>query len=123
MLKRYNIWDKKTSVITPVGEVITAEQWMDRYPVAKVDETTIVCGAGVVNGSFFGVLQQMVQMSEAQGCDFSDCTTDIERLERYEEFEDTMNQPDPNYVSDETRIADALQDLVVLNMPDNTEQV
>lgn len=107
-LKRYAIWDKQTPIITPIGEVLTPEQWIDRYPVAGVAFITIVCGAGDINGSFFGVLSQMVQMYEAQGADFSDATTNIEKLEVIEAFEDAQNEPDTT-PSPEERIAAALE--------------
>ena len=112
MLKRYAIWDKKSPIITPIGEVLTPEEWIERYPAARV--LTTVCGAGEINGSFFGVLSQMKLLYQNQGADFSEASTDEEILEVIEAFEDAQNTPDPNYVSDETRIADALQDLVVL---------
>lgn len=92
-MKKYAIWNKTDPVITPIGEVLTAEQWIDRYPVAGVASITVVCGAGEINGAFFGTLGQMVQMYEAQGCDFSACETAEDKLEAIEAFEDDMNAP------------------------------
>ena len=88
MSKRYSIWDKKTPIITPIYEVLTPEQWMERYPAAAIESVTVVCSAGEVNGGFFGTLGQMVQMYEAQGCDFSSCTTAEEKLNAIEAFDD-----------------------------------
>lgn len=118
-LKRYGIWDKQSPVITPSGEIFTAEQWIDRYPVAALDSISIVCAAGEINGGFFGTLGQMVQMYEAQGCDFSEATTDIEKLETIEAFEDEMNAPpeDTGESSAEERIAAALEYNNLLNSP------
>lgn len=84
---KYAIWNKKDNIITPVGEVLTAEQWIQRYPVAGVDGVDIVCSAGVINGGFFGVLAQMVQMYENNGCDFSSCVTAEEKLQAMEDFD------------------------------------
>ena len=92
-MKRYAIWNKQDMIITPIGEVLTAEQWIDRYPVAGVPSITVVCGAGEINGSFFGTLGQMVQMYEAQGADFSACETAEDKLAVIEAFEDAMNSP------------------------------
>ena len=92
-MKRYAIWNKTDPIITPIGEVLTPEQWIARYPVAGVSTITVVCAAGEVNGAFFGTLGQMVQMYEAQGCDFSACTTAEEKLAAIEAFEDAMNTP------------------------------
>lgn len=108
MAKRYAIWDKETPIITPIMEVLTPEQWKERYPVAKLDNITVVCAAGEINGGFFGTLGQMVQMYEAQGCDFSACTTDEEKLEAIEAFEDAMNAPSTEPTAEE-RIAAALE--------------
>ena len=84
---RYAIWNKKDNIITPVGEVLTAEQWIQRYPVAGVDGIDVVCSAGVINGGFFGVLAQMVQTYENNGCDFSSCATAEEKLQAIEDFD------------------------------------
>ena len=88
-MKRYAIWNKQDYVLTPVGEVFTAEQWMQRYPIAALDSITVVCAAGEINGAFFGTLGQMVSMYEAQGCDFSACTTAQEKLDAIEAFDAT----------------------------------
>ena len=116
-MKRYAIWDKVSPIITPIGEVLTAEQWIQRYPVAGVPAITVVCGAGEINGSFFGTLGQMVQMYEAQGADFSACFTDEDKLEVIEAFEDAMNAPSTEATAEE-RIAAALEYQVMASLPD-----
>lgn len=116
-MNRYAIWDKESPIITPVGEVLSAEEWKARYPVAALPSITVVCGAGEINGAFFGTLGQMVQMYTAQGCDFSSCTTDEEKLEAIEAFEDTMNAPSTEPSTDE-RIAAALEYQVMSSLPD-----
>lgn len=87
-MKKYAIWNKEDPVITPIGEVLTAEQWIERYPVAGLASVTVLCGAGEINGAFFGTLGQMVAHYEEQGCDFSACTTDEEKLAVIEAFDD-----------------------------------
>lgn len=112
MAKRYAIWNKQTTIITPVFEVFTPEQWMERYPIAKLDSVTVICSAGEINGGFFGTMNQMVQIYESQGCDFSTCTTDEEKLNAIEAFEDAREaaalaaSQEP---SAEERIASALE--------------
>ena len=120
-MKRYAIWNKTDPIITPIGEVLTAEQWIARYPVAGVGSITIVCAAGEINGAFFGTLGQMVQMYTAQGCDFSECATDEEKLEAIEAFEDAMNAPNTEPSTDE-RIAAALEYQVMASLPDDTTE-
>ena len=114
MSKKYAIWDKKSPIVTPIGEVLTAEQWVGRYPIAGVEGINIVCSAGVVNGGYFGVLEQMIQMYENQGADFSACTTAEEALEVIEAFEDEMNKPSEESTPEE-RIAAALEYNNLLN--------
>lgn len=90
-MKRYAIWNKKDPIITPIGEVLTAEQWIARYPMAALDSITVICAAGEINGGFFGTLGQMVTMYENDGCDFSNCVTAQEKLAAIEAFEDKRN--------------------------------
>lgn len=118
-MKRYAIWDKTSDVITPVGEVLSAEKWISRYPIAGLANVTVVCAAGQINGAFFGTLGQMVQMAENDGADFANCTTDEERLEAFEAWEDARNaQPEDNGESSpEERIAAALELINMMNMP------
>lgn len=115
-LTRYAIWDKQSPVITPIGEVLSPADWIDRYPMAGLETITVVCAAGEINGGFFGTLGQMVQMYETQGADFSEATTDIEKLEVIEAFEDAMNEP-PEESTAEERIAAALEYNNMLNSP------
>lgn len=117
-LKRYGIWDKVSPVITPSGEVFTAEEWKERYPVAAMNNIVVVCGAGEMNGAFFGTLGQMVHDYEAAGADFSDATTDVEKLEVIEAFEAARNNPpDTGESTPEERIAAALEYANLLNSP------
>ena len=116
-MKRYAIWNKVDPVITPIGEVLTAEQWVARYPVAGIPSITVVCSAGEINGGFFGTLGQMVQMYEAQGADFSACETAEDKLAVIEAFEDAMNAPNNDPTAEE-RIAAALEYQVMASLPD-----
>lgn len=130
-MKRYAIWDKKTPIITPIGEVLTAEQWKDRYPVAALDSITVICAAGEINGAFFGTLGQMTQMYENQGADFSECKTDEEKLEVIEKFdEDNAESTNDKTPSNEEITATSLasiaasleyQNLMSLPDEDNAE--
>ena len=90
-MTKYAIWNKQDPILTPIGEVLTAEEWIQRYPIAGVDSITVVCAAGEINGGFFGTLGQMVQMYEAQGADFSACETNEDKLAVIEAFEDARN--------------------------------
>ena len=104
-MKRYAIWNKTDPIITPIGEVLTAEQWIARYPVAGVKSITVVCAAGEVNGAFFGTLGQMVQLYESQGCDFSACETAEDKLAVIEAFEDAQNTVSTEPTAEERQAA------------------
>ena len=114
-MARYAIWDKVSPIITPVGEVLTAEQWIDRYPVAGLDSITVICSAGEINGGFFGTLSQMKTIYENEGADFSDCESDEEILARIEEFEAFMNTPSEEPTAEE-RIAAAMEYQNLMNL-------
>ena len=85
---RYAIWNKQDQILTPIGEVLTAEQWIQRYPIAGVETITVVCAGGEINGAYFGTLGQMVEMYTKMGCDFSACETAEDKLNAIEAFED-----------------------------------
>ena len=116
-MAKYAIWDKKSPIITPIGEVLAAEKWIERYPVAGVDSITVVCAGGEINGAFFGTLGAMVDMYEKNGCDFSACITNEEKLAAIEAFEDAMNAQSDEPSTDE-RIAAALEYQVMASLPD-----
>lgn len=84
---KYAIWNKKDNILTPIGEVLTPEQWIERYPVAGVESITVICAAGEINGAFFGTLGQMVNNYEEEGVDFSNCKTVEEKIEVINTFE------------------------------------
>ena len=122
-MSKYAIWNKSDPILTPVGEVFTAEQWIERYPIAGIESITVVCGGGEINGAFFGTLGSMVEIYTKRGCDFSACETDQDKLDAIEAFEDAMNAP-VDYISTDERIAAALEAQVMMSMPDEeTEEV
>ena len=116
-MKRYAIWNKTDTIITPKGEVLTPEQWIKRFPVAGIDTITVVCSAGEINGAFFGTLGQMVLNAENMGCDFSSCTTNEEKLATIEAFEDAMNAPSTEPTAEE-RIAAAMEYQIMASLED-----
>lgn len=88
MLKKYEIWNKEDDILTPSGKVYTAEQWKEKYPIAKLDHITIICAAGEINGALFDTLGSMIRRYEGQGVDFSACTTDQEKIDVIEAYEE-----------------------------------
>ena len=91
-MAKYAIWNKKDNILTPIGEVLTPEQWIERYPIAGVETITVICAAGEINGAFFGTLGSMVEDYEKEGADFSACTTDEEKIEVINAFDEAQEQ-------------------------------
>ena len=127
-MSKYAIWNKQDPIITPICEVLTAEQWIQRYPVAGVPSITVICAAGEINGAFFGTLGQMVELYTKQGCDFSACETPENKLAAIEAFEDAKEaeakaaaEAAANEISTDERIAAALEAQVLMSMPDEEE--
>lgn len=85
-MNAYAIWDKQTPIITPIGEVLSPAQWIERYPVAGLDSITVICGGGEINGSFFGTLGQLIEIYTKQGCDLSACETAEDKINAINEF-------------------------------------
>lgn len=89
-MSKYAIWNKKDPILTPIGEVLTAEQWIQRYPIAGLESVTVLCSAGEINGGFFGTLGQMIDMYKKQGCDFSTCETPQDKLDAIHAFDEAQ---------------------------------
>ena len=104
-MSRYAIWNKQDAILTPIGEVLSAEKWIERYPIAGVGTIKVVCAGGEINGAFFGTLGQMVEMYSKNGCDFSACVTDQDKLDAIEAFEDAMNTPSAEPTAEERQAA------------------
>ena len=105
-MSRYAIWNKQDPILTPIGEVLTAQQWIERYPIAGLDGITVVCGGGEINGAFFGTIGQMVDMYKKAGCDFSACETAADKLAAIEAFEDAREE-EASIAAKEKAAADA----------------
>lgn len=109
MKKHFEIWDKVSPVICPSGEVFTAEEWMNRYPVARLESITVLCSPGEINGGYFGTLGQLTQRYE-DVIDFSSATTPQDKLNLIEEYINSMEEAssDTDGVSNEELTAVSL---------------
>lgn len=116
-MNKYAIWNKKDNIITPIGEVLTPEQWIARFPIAGLEHIKVVCSSGEINGAIFSTLGQMLERY-SDYIDFSVCETDEDKLRLIESFEDEMNKPAEYIPSAEERIAAALEAQVLMSMPD-----
>lgn len=118
-MARYQIWDKVSNVIVPTGQVFTPEQWVEQHPMAGIDTLDIVISGGTINGGFIAEYTSFIQLYADAGCDFTSCTSQQECLDAIEAFEDARNEAAANAVSNEERIAAALEAQVLLSLPDD----
>ncbi|MBP3577713.1 MAG: hypothetical protein J6K15_06350 [Lachnospiraceae bacterium] len=121
MKKRYVIWDEKSDIYTPKGKRWTPKQWLERYPIARLETEYLVISGSAYNGGFCMVYSDMVDVYEKAGCDFTGCVEMQDFLDAIEAFEDARNAEAANTVSTEERIAAALELQCLQNMPDVEE--
>lgn len=114
-MSKYTIWDKQSPIIVPTGKVYTAEEWKEKYPIARIDRIKVVCADGDINGAFFGTLAQMVAQYSAMGADFTGATTEREKLDVIEAWEDADHSNGESTA--EERIAAALEFNNLLQLP------
>ena len=107
-MKRYAIWNKKDPIITLKGEVLTPEQWIERFPMFGLDHIVPVCKSGEVNGEFYNTLGRMVDDYTKQGCDFSACVTNEDKLNAIEAFLDAREAAEA-VAMEEARANEAIQ--------------
>ncbi len=81
MARKYAIWNKTDPIVVPSGKVYTPDEWIKEHPVAGLEHVTVLCGTGDINGSLFATLGSVVVKLEKEGADFSNCTTNEEKLE------------------------------------------
>ena len=86
-MSKYKIWNKIDTVFTfgPPYK-FTPEQWMEKYPWSEVD-ACVISGDGAINGAFCMPLSSMVANATREGCDFSACVTDEDKIVAIENFE------------------------------------
>lgn len=123
MAKRYAIWDKVSDIYTPVGERLTADQWIVRYGWIKAPGAVPVVAAGLINGALIDELSQMKKRYEQQGCTFTDDMSNEQVLKTIEQFEDdraaeakAAAEEAANTPTAEERIAAAMEYQNLVNM-------
>lgn len=103
---KYKIWNGTDTLITPIGEVLTAEQVKARYPASAVDGMRfVICDAPISLGVFMEYTQTKMHY-KALGASITDGMTDREVLDAITAFEE--NPPAAVPTADE-RIAAALE--------------
>lgn len=117
-MKRYQIWDKQSDIITPSGAQFTATEWANKFPWVKAPGAKMIITAGPINGGCAEYFDSFVALRKRQGVAITDTMTDDEVLAAIEEFED--NPPGADQPSVEERTAAALEFLAMSSLPDET---
>lgn len=107
-MKKYKIWDKKTNILTPIGEILTPEQWIQRHPIAGIENITVICAGGEINGAIFDTLSNLVEKYEDAGLDFSSCHTDEDKISLIEDYENQKRKALREEISNEELTATSL---------------
>ena len=115
---KYKIWDGTEELVTPIGEVLTAEQVKAKYPAAKTLKF-IICDSPIQLGVFMEFTQTKEHYKK-RGAVITDVMTDQEVLNAITLLEETpvIEVPTP-----EERTAAAMEFSNVLQLPDKTEKV
>lgn len=86
-MSKYKIWNGTDTIYTygPPYK-FTPEEWMEKYPWSEVTPC-VISGEGAINGALCMPLSNMISQAQKEGCDFSNCNTDEEKLDAIEAFE------------------------------------
>lgn len=118
---RYQIWDKKSNVFTPSGNMFTPEQWIQQFRWAAQDGVKMIITTGAINGGVAMEFESTKERYKQMGASITEEMSDEEVLLAIEEFED--NPPTSGVPSVEERTAAALEAQVLLAMPDTSTDV
>lgn len=114
---KYKIWDKESTLITPIGEVLSPNDVFIKYPMAELDGFKfIICDAPISMGVFMEFEQTKMHYAKVYKLDFTD-KTDQEVLDMISFVEENPPVPPP---SAEERTAAALEFANILALPEIT---
>jgi len=111
---KYKIWDRQQTLITPIGEVLTPEQVIERYPAAGIEGMKyIICDAPISLGVFME-FEATKEHYKRLGVPITDTMTDQEVLDAISAWEENPPVPAPTA---EERIAAALEFQNIMMLP------
>ena len=110
---RYKIWNGQDNLVTPIGEVLTPAQVIERFPSAGIAGIKfIICDAPISMGVFME-FEATKQHYKQLGVPITPSMSDQEVLDAISEWEENPPAPEPTA---EERIAAALEYQNLLNM-------
>ncbi len=115
---RYKIWNKQETLVTPIGEVLTPSEVIEKYPMAAIEGMKfIICDAPINLGVFMEFTQTKEQYKE-MGADITDDMADQEGLDAITFFEENPPEPEPTA---EERMASAMEFQAMMTIPTEVE--
>ena len=115
---RYKIWNKQETLVTPIGEVLTPQEVIEKYPMAAIEGMKfIICDAPISLGVFMEFIQTKEQY-KGMGADITDDMTDQEVLDSITFFEQNPPEPEPTA---EDRMASAMEFQAMMTIPTEVE--
>ncbi|MDD2956456.1 MAG: hypothetical protein PHD67_09120 [Oscillospiraceae bacterium] len=112
-MAKYVIWDRKSNVYTPSGEVFTAQEWLERYRWAGIPGAKMIVSGGVLNGALALEYEATKDFYVSQGMEIPAGASDEAVLELMEEWDGRTEESIP---SAEERIASALEYQILASM-------
>ena len=116
---KYKIWDKKETLITPIGEVLTPEQVLKRYPSAGIEGSKFIIADAKVQLQCWDEFVGLKAFYKKLGAGFdliTDTMSDQEVLDAMTYFQDN---PPVTEATTEERTAAAMEFANVLQLPDS----
>lgn len=108
-MAKYKVWNKTDDIYTPIGEHLTAEQWLERYGWANIEGVKMIIGGGAINGTVAMEFEATKAFYEnTYGEDWTDCTTDQQILDKMEYWDSYVPASTGENTAEE-RIAAALE--------------
>ena len=115
-MPKYKIWDRETSLVTPIGEVLTPGEVFARYPASGLANMKyIICDAPISMGVFME-FEATKEHYKRLGAPITDDMTDQEVLDAISYWEEHPPEPAPTA---EERIAAMLEFQSMMMLPNN----
>ena len=112
---RYKIWNKTDSLITPIGEVLTPQQVIERHPAAGLEGMKYIIADQPISMAVFMEFEATKNFYKQLGVPITDDMTDQEVLDAISAWEENPPAPEPTA---EERIAAALEFQNLTSLPD-----
>lgn len=112
---KYKIWDQKETLVTPVGEVLTAQEVFEKYPASQLPSFKFIIADAPISMAVFMEFESTKSQYKNLGAEITDGMSDEEVLAAITAFEE---KPAEAAATAEERIASALEFQVMMTLPE-----